>query len=58
MFIWGSKGSVQKIGYLMQECPSCKSGPFAVHQAKKKFTIYFPPSNFTNRPVYTGDKLV
>ena len=50
MFIWGSKGSVQKIGYLMQECPSCKSGPFAVHQAKKKFTIYFIPTfSYSNK---------
>jgi hypothetical protein len=50
MFIWGTKGSVQKIGYLMQECPSCASGPFAVHQAKKKFTLYFIPTfSYSNK---------
>jgi len=50
MFIWGSKGSVQKIGYLMRECPSCASGPFAVHQAKKKFTLYFVPTfSYSNK---------
>jgi len=50
MFIWGTKGSVQQIGYLMQECPSCESGPFAVHQAKKKFTLYFIPTfSYSNK---------
>ena len=50
MFIWGTKGSVQKIGYLIQECPSCESGPFAVHQAKKKFTLYFIPTfSYSNK---------
>lgn len=47
----GDKGSVQQIGYLIYECPSCRTGEiFAVHQAKKKFTLYFIPTfSYSNK---------
>ena len=45
VFIWGSKGYADTLGYIIQECPECKTtGVFQVIQARKKFTVYFIPT--------------
>lgn len=51
MFIWGNKGYVDKLGYIINECPACgHTGPFAVYQTHKKFTVYFIPTfSYSNK---------
>jgi hypothetical protein len=45
VFIWGTKGYGDFLGYIIFECPSCKTTcPFSVEQVKKKFTVYFIPT--------------
>ena len=39
VFIWGNKGYYDFLGYVIFECPSCKTtGIFRVEQVRKKFT--------------------
>jgi Zn finger protein HypA/HybF involved in hydrogenase expression len=45
LFIWGSKGYSDLLGYIILQCPSCgRTGPFAVYRFWKKFTVYFIPT--------------
>jgi hypothetical protein len=49
--VWGNKGYVDHIGYIIFECPYCRqTGPFSVHQVRKKFTLYFIPTfSYSNK---------
>ena len=51
MLIWGNKGYSDQLGFVVNKCPSCgQTGPFAVHQVRKKFTIYFIPTfSYSNK---------
>lgn len=45
VFIWGSRGYYDQLGYVIHRCPECGTlGPFSVEQTKKKFTVYFIPT--------------
>ena len=45
MIIWGNKGYSDFLGYIREKCPECGTdGIFEVHQARKKFTLYFIPT--------------
>ena len=45
VFVWGHKGYHDLLGYIIWECPECKTtGVFAVEQVRKKFTVYFVPT--------------
>ena len=45
VFVWGNKGYHDRLGYIIQTCPACKTQTvFAVEQVKKKFTVYFIPT--------------
>lgn len=45
MLIWGNKGYVDHLGYVIHECTECRhTGPCSVYQQKKKFTVYFVPT--------------
>ncbi len=49
--VWGNKGYVDHLGYVIFECPYCKqTGPFSVLQVRKKFTLYFIPTfSYSNK---------
>ncbi|MGO9119497.1 MAG: zinc-ribbon domain-containing protein [Desulfomonilaceae bacterium] len=51
IFIWGNKGYVDRLGYVINQCPSCgQTGPFSVFQVRKKFTVYFIPTfSYSNK---------
>jgi len=51
MLIWGNKGYVDHIGYVIIQCPECgTTGPFSVYQLRKKFTLYFVPTfSYSNK---------
>lgn len=51
MLIWGRKGYSDHLGYIIFECPECgTTGPFSVHQLRKKFTLYFVPTfSYSNK---------
>ena len=55
MFIWGTKGYGDFLGYIIDECSECgKTSPFAVEQVKKKFTVYFVPTfSYSNKQFAT-----
>jgi len=53
IFIWGRKAYAEELGYLVQECPQCRTvGPFRVVETKKKFTVYFVPTFSYSRKIY------
>ncbi len=45
MVLPGFADSIDLLGYLIERCPDClQRGPFAVYDAKRKFTITFIPA--------------
>ena len=45
VFVWGHKSYQDLLGYIIFECPACKTvGVFSVEQVRKKFTVYFVPT--------------
>ena len=45
VFVWGTKGYGDFLGYVILECPACNIiCPLAVEQVRKKFTVYFVPT--------------
>lgn len=55
IFVLGTKGYDDLLGYLIHECPSCSTTcAFTVEQVRKKFTVYFIPTfNYSNKQYLT-----